>query len=149
MHQSRGTRKPVSYTHLDVYKRQTCDKCQRCKDTDNRNLFGGTKPILPTEKGELVSGDYYGPLPISTGGVRYIFVMIDNFTKFVKLYTLRRATTAATIRRVRQYIKEVGKPNAIVTDNGTQFTSKQWVKGLNKLQIKPKYTAIRLSLIHI
>ena len=50
---------------------------------------------------------------------------------------------AATIRRVRHYIGEVGKPNAILTDNGTQFTSKQWVKGLNELQIKPKYTAIR------
>ena len=36
-----------------------CDKCQRCKDTNNRNLFGGTKPILPTTKGKLVSGDYY------------------------------------------------------------------------------------------
>ena len=39
-----------------------CDKCQRCKDTNSRNLFGGTKPILPTEKGELISGDYYRPV---------------------------------------------------------------------------------------
>ena len=77
---------------------KTCDKCQRCKDTNNRNLFGGTKPILPTTKGELVSGDYYRPLPTSTGGIKYIFVMIDNFTKFVKLYTLRRATTLELYR---------------------------------------------------
>ena len=74
---------------------KTCDKCQRCKDSQNRNLFGGTMPILPSEKGELISRDYYGPLPVSTGGVKYIFVMVDNFTKFVKLYTLRRATTVS------------------------------------------------------
>ena len=41
---------------------KTCDKCQRCKDTNNRNLFGGTKPILPGKKGELINGDYYGPV---------------------------------------------------------------------------------------
>ena len=28
-------------------------------------------------------------------------------------------------------------------DSGTQFTSKQWIKELNELQIEPKYTAIR------
>ena len=117
---------------------KTCDKCQRCKDTDNRNLFGGTKPILPTQK-----GDFYGPLSTSTGGVKYLFVMVYNFTKFVKLYTLRRATTAATLRRIRQYCDEFGTPKAILTDNGTQFTSKHWVNGLNDLRIKPKYTPIR------
>lgn len=122
---------------------RTCDKCQCCKDTDNRNLFGGTRPILPTQKGDLVSGDFYGPLPMSAGGVRYLFVLVDNFTKFIKLYTLRRATTTATLRRVRQCYNELGTPKAILTDNGTQFTSKQWVSGLYELQIKPRYTAIR------
>ena len=38
---------------------------------------------------------------------------------------------------------EFGTPKAILTDNGTQFTSKQWANGLNELQIRPKYTAIR------
>ena len=121
------------------------DRCQRCKDSNNRNLFGGTKPIIPTNKGELISGDFYGPLPTAAAGVKYILVIVDNFTKYVKLYTLRRATTVATLRRLRQYVNEFGKPKAILTDNGTQFTSKQWIKGLDELGIIPKY----LSLIHI
>ena len=29
---------------------KTCDKCQRCKDTNNHNLFGGTRPFIPTDK---------------------------------------------------------------------------------------------------
>ena len=61
----------------------------------------------------------------------------------MKLYTLKRATTLATLRRIRQYCEEFGTPRAILTDNGTQFTSKQWINGLNELKIKPKYTAIR------
>ena len=35
-----------------------CEICQRCKDHCKRGI-GQTKPILPREKGELVSMDYY------------------------------------------------------------------------------------------
>ena len=45
-----------------------CDLCQRCKDSGNRIITGETRPILPTQKGELISLDYYGPLPTSSGG---------------------------------------------------------------------------------
>ena len=44
---------------------KTCDMCQRCKYTNNRNLFGGTRPFIPSDKGDLISGDSYGPLPLS------------------------------------------------------------------------------------
>ena len=122
---------------------QTCDTCQKCKDTNNRMLFGGTRTVLPTARGDLVSADYYGPLPTGAGGVKYLLVMVDNFTKFVKLFTLRRATTTTTLRRIKDYCEEYGRPKVIMTDNGTQFTSKKWVDGLKELNIQPKYTAIR------
>lgn len=122
---------------------KVCDTCQKYKDTCNRNLVGETQPMLPEKRGELVSVDYYGPLPTSTGNVKYIFVIVDNFTKFAKLYAVRSATTAASVRRLKQYIAEYGKPDAVLSDNGTQFTSKKWVKELQQLQIKPKFTAVR------
>lgn len=119
-----------------------CDTCQRCKDS-SRHLTGETRPVLPTRKGELISLDYYGPLPASRGGVKFILVIIDTFTKYVKLYAVRRATTTITIRKLKVYIEEHGKPSAVLTDNGTQFTSKQWTDELSKLGIRSKYTAIR------
>lgn len=91
----------------------------------------------------MVSVDYYGPLPVSSGNVRYLFVIVDNFTKFVKLYAIRRATTVTSLRRLTQYIKEYGKPTSVLSDNGTQFTSKKWINGLQQLGIQPKFTAIR------
>ena len=60
-----------------------CDVCQKCKDSGNKLITGETRPILPSRKGELISMDYYGPLPVSSGGVRYLLVMVDNFTKYV------------------------------------------------------------------
>ena len=122
---------------------QTCDTCQKCKDTNNRMLFGGTRAVIPSARGDLVSADYYGPLPTGAGGVKYLLVMVDNFTKFVKLFTLRTATTTTTLRRVRNYCEEFERPKVIMTDNGTQFTSKKWVNGLKEMNIQPKYTAIR------
>ena len=101
---------------------RACDVCQKCKDTGNTVLFGGTKAIVPLGRGDLVSADYFGPLPISSAGVRYLFVVVDNFTQYVRLFTLRRATTSNTLRRMRQYCEELGTPKAILTDNGTQFT---------------------------
>ena len=122
---------------------RTCDMCQKRKDAGNKVLFGGTKAIIPLRKGDLVSADYFGPLPVSSAGVRYLFVIVDNFTKYVRLFTLRRATTAATLRRIHQYCKELGCPRIIITDNGTQFTSRKWLDGLNELNIQPRFTAIR------
>ena len=81
-----------------------CDLCQRCKDSGNRLISGETRPILPTRNGELLSMDYYGPLPMSSGGVKYLLVIVDNFTKYVELYALRRATTNITLKRLQQYI---------------------------------------------
>ena len=87
--------------------------------------------------------DYYGPLPTSTSGVKYILVVVDNFKKYVKLYTMKKATMAITLNKLKLYIQEVGKPKSILTDNGTQFTSRSWIKSLGDLGIKPKYTAIQ------
>ena len=121
---------------------KTCDTCQKCKDHFRKGV-GQTRPVLPKEKGDIVSMDFYGPLLTSTSGVKYILVIVDNFTKYVKLYPMKRATTVITLNKLKSYIQEVGKPKAILTDNGTQFTSKSWVKQLKALEIKPKYTAIR------
>jgi hypothetical protein len=112
----------ISKTLKEVIK--TCDLCQRCKDHFGEH-HGITKPILPKEKGDIISADYFGPLVTASGGVRYILVIVDNFTKFVKLYALRRATTRATLNRLAQYCQEFGTPRAILTDNGTQFTATQ------------------------
>ena len=81
--------------------------------------------------------------PVSSGGVKYLLVVVDNFTKYVEFTTLRRATTNVTLKRLQQYITTHGKPDSILTDNGTQFTSRKWTQGLGQLNIKHKYTAIR------
>ena len=42
---------------------------------------------------DLVAVDLFGPLPKGRGGVMYIFVMLDTFSKYVRLYSVKRATS--------------------------------------------------------
>lgn len=99
-----------------------CNICQRAKQSI---LPSPTfEAIIPEHPGELAAIDLYGPLPPSRGGVTYLVVVLDVFSKFVALYTLKRATTAAILTHLQnRYFKEVGKPQKILSDCGTQFTA--------------------------
>jgi len=81
-----------------------------------------------------------GPLPTGRGGTYYILAILDTFSKYIKLYALKKATTKAILNRIeKEYIPIVGKPEAIQTDNGTQFTAKLWKDTLKRNNIKIIY----------
>jgi len=82
-----------------------------------------------------------GPLPRGQFGMRYILALIDVFSKYIKLYAIRRATTEAIINKItKDYIPTYGPVKKILTDNGTQFTSSKWTTRLNQLGIKTTFT---------
>lgn len=120
----------------------TCELCQKVK-FPNMSYAGVLQPILPEEPNILVSVDIFGPLPVGQGGLKYLLVFLDCFSKFCRIYPLKTATSASCLRRVSQYVKEMGTPKSILTDHGTQFVSHQWYEGLKKLNIIPTHTSIR------
>jgi hypothetical protein len=99
-----------------------CDTCQRVKFS-TRVCDVEIRSHCPRAPGELLSVDLYGPLPVLRGGMRFIFVCLDVFSKHVRLYPRRTATTKACLRKITQsYIGEVRHPRCILSDHGTQFT---------------------------
>ena len=62
------------------------------------------KNYLPERPNEILSIDFYGPLPASKGGFKYILSTIDAFSKYVVLYPLRRANTKAVINKLKRTI---------------------------------------------
>ncbi|XP_043276052.1 uncharacterized protein [Venturia canescens] len=83
------------------------------------------KCILPQNPNELLSIDFYGPLPTAKYGKKFLFVAIDVFSKLTTLYALQKATTNATVKCIfEDYIPKNGEPQAILSDQGTQFTAK-------------------------
>ena len=66
--------------------------------------------------------DLIGPMPTTKGRAKYAIVVVDYFTKWVEAKALVRITKAKTIDFIKKsIIYRFGVPNAIVTDNGTQF----------------------------
>ena len=120
-----------------------CDLCQKVKHL-NYSMQGTYKMVESKEPNDLVSVDYYGPLPKSVSAVRYIVAFLDVYTKHVKLYALKRATTTATLNRLlNDYLPLVGKPKRILSDHGTQFTSPKWSSALHKENITAVFSSVR------
>ena len=93
---------------------------------------------------EAVFIDFYDPLPTAKYGFQYILAVLDGFSKYVKPYPLRRQITLATINKIfGHYIPHIGKPERIITDLGTQFTTEAWKEKLRKEGIKHTLTSIR------
>ena len=119
-----------------------CDSCQRNKIPTWSSPV--TQEYVQPEKPlQLVSIDFFGPLTKTKYGYEHILVMIDTFTKYTKLYPMRRATTEAAVKSLDNFIERVGKPERILTDRGTQLTSKRWTQNLKERDIKLVLTSIR------
>ena len=120
-----------------------CDICQKTKHP-NRSVEVEEKHHFPKKPGDVCAVDIYGSLPISRGGVRYILVCLDVFSKFIKLYTLKSATTKACLNKlINHYFGTVIAPKAILSDNATQFRSPSWRKQLQKHGVEIRFTPIR------
>ena len=120
---------------------QKCHTCQVSK-RETRPMVGESNPVITSRPGEKVMVDYYGPLPTGRGGAAYIFVIQDSFSKYVKLYAMRKATGKAAAKRMLEYAR-ILKPDVVISDRGSQFTSKEWKKILNGNGIKTRHISVR------
>lgn len=122
---------------------QSCDLCQRVK-TLNYSMQGEYQRVMADRPNDLVTIDFYGPLPRSVGGVQYLLVAIDAFSKYVVLYPIKRATTLVALNKIlNDYCINVGVPTRLLSDNGTQFTASKWKVELEKHNIQVCYSSVR------
>lgn len=121
----------------------TCDVCQKTK-YPNKTYKGDYNPVICSRPHELVCADIFGPLPSGKYGYKYVFVIIDMFTRFVKLYPLRNITAKSCADKfLNCYCIEIGKPNKILTDNATMFHAKLWYNKLKENYIKSIHCTVR------
>jgi hypothetical protein len=110
----------------------------------NRAYNVTEKHHLLKRPGELCAVDLHGSLPTSRGNVRYIFVCYDMFSKYVKLYRLKSATTKACLHKLlNHYFTNIIKPKIILSDNGSQFRSPVWLNKLKEHDVTTRFSPIR------
>ena len=103
--------------------------CKACIDCTANRAPGPKaflKPLeLATRPNQVIGVDFLGPIkPMSPQGNKFIMVMTDKFSKFVRIAALPdlKAETAAKAL-MEEHVFNEGPPVAIVSDKGVQFTS--------------------------
>jgi len=73
-----------------------------------------------------------------------LIVILDIFSKHIALYAIKKANTRTVLKKLKEdYFIRIGKPKAILSDNGTQFTSRLWKETLEAMSIRVLFSSVR------
>lgn len=104
------------------------------KGTGKMKLFSALRPF------EQISVDIVGPMPITNEGYRYIVTMIDKFSRLCMLVPVMDIKTMSVVHAIDQWYAFYGAPEAILSDNGSQFTSAIYRNFAKEHNVKLKFT---------
>jgi hypothetical protein len=76
------------------------------------------------------------------GGHVYMLVAVDKFTKWVEAAPLTTQDSIAAINFIKLIVFRFGVPHNIITDNGMNFTSKEFKNYCESMGIKLKFASI-------
>ncbi|GFX29475.1 hypothetical protein TNCV_4498701 [Trichonephila clavipes] len=102
---------------------KSCSECIRYKAT-NQKPAGLLQTPVPAQRFESIAIDLFGPLPETTEGMEWIFIVEDYTTKWVELFPLKQATAKeCAMTLLNEVFLRCGVPRRLISDNGTQFVS--------------------------
>ncbi|GFT56299.1 pro-Pol polyprotein [Trichonephila clavipes] len=102
---------------------KSCSECIRYKAT-NQKPAGLLQTPVPAQRFESIAIDLFGPLPETTEGMKWIFIVEDYATKWVELFPLKQATAKeCAMTFLNEIFLRYGVPRRLISDNGTQFVS--------------------------
>jgi hypothetical protein len=120
-----------------------CDTCQRVKAEHQRpaGLLQNLK--IPKWKWEEIGMDFIVRLPRIEVGYDSIWVIVDRLTKVAHFIPVK--TTYSGAKLAELYMSQIvclhGVPKKIVSDMGSQFTSKFWEKLHESMDTKLNFTS--------
>lgn len=119
-----------------------CDICKAVKHSNKNQTSPMGKMRESRRPWQLVFIDLIGPLPRSKNGFKHVFVVIDSFSKFVRVKPLREATAKSIVDFLKaEVFLTFGVPEIVISDNGKQFVSNEFKILMNQFMVKTWYTA--------
>ena len=123
-----------------------CRSCDKCQKSTHRKV--PKAPMIPVPAVEepfaRIAMDIVGPLPRSRAGNRYVLVLCDYATRYPEAIALRSIDAENIAEVLIELFARVGIPKEILTDQGTNFTSKLLAELYRLLHVK----ALRTSPYH-
>lgn len=130
---------PRMHSEVESYVK-SCDTCQKFKSPSGMPP-GYLHSIPVSQVFEHLHIDIVGPLRTTIKGHKYIITATDAFSKWAFAVPSQNVRTQELISFVEEYVFAIhGKPKRIITDRGTQFTSKEWQTFISKSGIEHKLT---------
>jgi transposase InsO family protein len=83
-----------------------------------------------------------GPFKKAKGGFTHFFMAVDKFTKWIEVKLSASITVAKTVEFIKEIMYRFGIPNNIITDNGTQFTTREFKVFCADSGIKMNYASV-------
>jgi hypothetical protein len=123
-------------------------KCEACQRFTSRPHAPTTElqPITLSWPFAQWGLDMVGKLHKSwPGGPVYMLVAVDKFTKWVEAAPVTTQDSKAAINFIKSIVFRFGVPHSIITDNGTNFTSKEFKDYCEGLGIKLKFASVAHS----
>ena len=101
------------------------------------------RAYVPRRSWLTIALDYIGPYEEISIGNKFLFVITNIFSKLVEAYPVTRATTQATLRLLENEIFARWRyPQAMISANGTQFTSEEFQKACRRWKTRHWLTAV-------
>lgn len=125
------------YDYID-----NCLTCLLANTFTNRNedeIQSSDNPKFPFE---VIHIDYFGPLQQSNDGFKYIFVIVDVYSRYTWLFPTKSTGTKEAIKCLRLLFNIFGIPKKLVSDRGTAFTSHNFSVFLEKLSVEHRKVAV-------
>ena len=85
--------------------------------------------------------DFFGPL-LSSGRYKYVLVMLEGFSKMVKIVPVEKADSKSVIQALKKYCENFGSPENILSDNGSAFVSEEFCEAMNGMRINVTHTSM-------
>ncbi|XP_037931244.1 uncharacterized protein LOC119666048 [Teleopsis dalmanni] len=113
--------------------------CSPPARVNEHNLYNIPKKPVPFD---TIHVDHFGPLPSIQPVRKHLFVVVDAFTKFVRLFAVKSTSTKEVIASLEKYFQNYSRPKRIISDRGTCFTSLEFSEFLLKHNINHVKVAV-------
>lgn len=128
-----GARKLEEIIKRDYYIPSLSEKMKRQIDCCVKCILANRKRgkvdglLAPIPKGDVPFDTYHvdhlGPMDVTEKLYKYLFVVVDAFTKYTWIYPTKTTNAHEVIQRLRNQSELFGNPRRIVSDKGAAFTS--------------------------
>lgn len=128
----------------DIYRYvRRCHICnsQKAPNLSRPGFMGREKRV--SFPWQYISVDIIGPLPRSSRGHCYIFVVTDLFSKYCLIHPTRQALAKTIVNFLEsQVFLTYGAPQVILSDNGRQFLGKEFDALCAEYKVQKMFTPL-------